>query len=600
MIPPAFIDELLARTDIVEIIEPKVALKKSGQNYSGLCPFHQEKSPSFSVSQEKQFYYCFGCQASGSALKFLMEFDRLDFVSAVETLAGRLGLAVPNDRSEGDEEAFKKRNATFEILSTAKDFYKQQLKGHPERQRAVDYLKQRGLTGQIAAKFELGFAPPGWQHLLGDQGDDETAVRGLLAAGLIVDQQAEGKRYDRFRDRVMFPIRDLRGRTIAFGGRVIGDGKPKYLNSPETEVFHKGQELYGLFEARKSVNKLSRLLVVEGYMDVVALAQNGIEFAVATLGTATSDDHIQRMYRIVSEIVFCFDGDAAGLRAAWKALLTVLPHLSDGRSARFMFLPSGDDPDTLVRRVGQSKFLESIDAAQSVSDWFFTKLTEDLAAEGIPTEDIAGKAALSNRAMPLINLMPDGVFRQLMIDALSTATGLASDRLKDVTVRYQPSIEAPPAVPPEDEISDEYWGQEEEIERSPEIDPALAMLILQPELALEFPESEFLQLAAGAQNKLIQAIATAVHTESFTSSGEILARYARRPEQSLIKKAFEYKPLLPQEHLRDEFIGRMQRKFARFQEVEARSQINHLLLKPPSALTDEERLLLRQHLSKRS
>jgi DNA primase len=600
MIPPAFIDELLARTDIVEIIEPKVALKKSGQNYSGLCPFHQEKSPSFSVSQEKQFYYCFGCQASGSALKFLMEFDRLDFVSAVETLAGRLGLAVPNDRSEGDEEAFKKRNATFEILSTAKDFYKQQLKGHPERQRAVDYLKQRGLTGQIAAKFELGFAPPGWQHLLSDQGDDETAVRGLLAAGLIVDQQAEGKRYDRFRDRVMFPIRDLRGRTIAFGGRVIGDGKPKYLNSPETEVFHKGQELYGLFEARKSVNKLSRLLVVEGYMDVVALAQNGIEFAVATLGTATSDDHIQRMYRIVSEIVFCFDGDAAGLRAAWKALLTVLPHLSDGRSARFMFLPSGDDPDTLVRRVGQSKFLESIDAAQSVSDWFFTKLTEDLAAEGIPTEDIAGKAALSNRAMPLINLMPDGVFRQLMIDALSTATGLASDRLKDVTVRYQPSIEATPLVPPEDEVSDEYWGQEEGIEQSPEIDPALAMLILQPELALEFPESEFLQLAAGAQNKLIQAIATAVHTESLTSPGEILARYARRPEQSLIKKAFEYKPLLPQEHLRDEFIGRMQRKFVRFQEVEARSQINHLLLKPPSALTDEERQLLRQHLSKRS
>ncbi len=600
MIPPAFIDELLARTDIVEIIEPKVALKKSGQNYSGLCPFHQEKSPSFSVSQEKQFYYCFGCQASGSALKFLMEFDRLDFVSAVETLAGRLGLAVPNERSEGDEEAFKKRNATFEILSTAKDFYKQQLKGHPERQRAVDYLKQRGLTGQIAAKFELGFAPPGWQHLLGDQGDDETTVRGLLAAGLIVDQQAEGKRYDRFRDRVMFPIRDLRGRTIAFGGRVIGDGKPKYLNSPETEVFHKGQELYGLFEARKSVNKLSRLLVVEGYMDVVALAQNGIEFAVATLGTATSDDHIQRMYRIVSEIVFCFDGDAAGLRAAWKALLTVLPHLSDGRSARFMFLPSGDDPDTLVRRVGQSKFLESIDAAQSVSDWFFTKLTEDLAAEGIPTEDIAGKAALSNRAMPLINLMPDGVFRQLMIDALSTATGLASDRLKDVTVRYQPSIEAPPLVPPEDEVSDEYWGQEEEIEQLPEIDPALAMLILQPELALEFSESEFLQLAAGAQNKLIQAIATAVHTESLTSPGQILARYARRPEQSLIKKAFEYKPLLPQEHLRDEFIGRMQLKFVRFQEVEARSQINHLLLKPPSALTDEERQLLRQHLSKRS
>ena len=605
MIPPAFIDDLLARTDIVDIIEGRVALKKTGQNYSGLCPFHQEKSPSFSVSQEKQFYYCFGCQASGSALKFLMEFERLDFVSAVESLAGRLGLAVPNDRSPSDQQATQKRKATFDVLEEAKEFYKQQLKDHPQRQRAVEYLKGRGLTGQIAAKFEIGYAPPGWQHLLSGQSENEAKVNQLLSAGLIVDQKAEGKRYDRFRDRVMFPIRDLRGRTIAFGGRVIGDGKPKYLNSPETEVFHKGQELYGLYEARKSSNKLARLLVVEGYMDVVALAQNGITFAVATLGTATSDDHIQRMYRVVSEIVFCFDGDGAGLRAAWKALLTVLPHLSDGRSARFMFLPAGEDPDSLVRRVGSQKFFELIDQAQSVSDWLFTKLTHDLTEQGIDAQDIAGKAALSNKAMPLINLMPDGVFRQLMIDALSEATGLATERLKDVTVQYEPSIEpsGPPQIPSGQDVdySDVPDYLEPDHDNLPlAIDPALAMLILQPELAFVFPEADYEILMQNEQDQLIKEIALGVYAEQLGSPGEILAKYARQSEQRYIKKAFEYKPLLAKEHLKDEFIGRMQKKIHAYQKRSAEGQISHLLSKAPSALTEAERILLRNHFARQS
>ena len=603
MIPPTFIDELLARTDIVEIIESRVALKKTGQNFSGLCPFHQEKSPSFSVSQEKQFYYCFGCQASGSALKFLMEFDRMDFLSAVESLASRLGLAVPNDASSEDREAVEQRKLIFDTLTDAKDFYKQQLRSSPQRARAVDYLKQRGLTGEVANRFEIGFAPPGWQNLLALKPDSSSYLSRLLDAGLVVTQDAEAKRYDRFRDRVMFPIRDLRGRTIAFGGRVIGDGKPKYLNSPETAVFHKGRELYGLFEARRSQKKLSRLLVVEGYMDVVALAQNQIEFAVATLGTATSDEHIQRMFRQVSEIIFCFDGDAAGRRAAWKAMLTVLPHLSDGRSARFMFLPDGDDPDSLVRRVGQAAFLAQLAASHSVSDWLFEKLAQDLKENGLDPTGIAGKAALSKDAMPLINLMPEGVFRQLMIDALSQNTGLSTQRLQDVTVKYDSSFESAgqDARPRYDEVPAEVQDtQAPEMLINASLDPALSLLILQPELALEFQVEAFECLTRGDQDQLLRTIASDVHAGSLSSPGEILAKFSGKPEQGFLKKAFEYKPLLSTEHLKDEFVGLMKSKFKRYNQQDGRAQIDALLQKPPSQLSEDERGLIRQYFSKAS
>ena len=601
MIPPTFIDELLARTDIVEIIESRVALKKTGQNFSGLCPFHQEKSPSFSVSQEKQFYYCFGCQASGSALKFLMEFDRMDFLSAVESLAARLGLAVPNDASSEDREAVEQRKLIFDTLTDAKDFYKQQLRSNPQRGRAVDYLKQRGLTGEVANRFEIGFAPPGWQNLLGSKPESSSYLSRLLDAGLVVTQDAEDKRYDRFRDRVMFPIRDLRGRTIAFGGWVIGDGKPKYLNSPETAVFHKGRELYGLFEARRSQKKLSRLLVVEGYMDVVALAQNQIEFAVATLGTATSDEHIQRMFRQVSEIVFCFDGDAAGRRAAWKAMLTVLPHLSDGRSARFMFLPDGDDPDSLVRRIGQVAFLAQLAASHSVADWLFEKLAQDLKENGLDPNGIAGKAALSKDAMPLINLMPEGVFRQLMIDALSQNTGLSTQRLQDVTEKYDSSFESEDqdARPRYEEATHEVQNaRASDTMTSASLDPALSLLILQPELAFEFEVDAFECLTRGDQDQLLRAIALGVHAGSLSSPGEILAKFSGKPEQGFLKKAFEYKPLLGTEHLKDEFIGLMNSKFKRYSQQDGRAQIDALLQKPPSQLSEDERGLIRQYFSK--
>ncbi|MBT3868308.1 MAG: DNA primase, partial [Gammaproteobacteria bacterium] len=366
MIPQEFIEEVLERTDIVEIIEPRVTLKKSGQNYTGLCPFHDEKSPSFSVSQDKQFYYCFGCQASGSALKFLMEFDRMDFVSSIEHLAQRVGLEVPRDQ-KSDPGVSQKRKSIYEVLDQSTSFFREQLKSHESRARAVDYLKRRGLSGEIARDFGVGYAPPGWDNLMSKLAISNADRQLLIDSGMLTEQAEEGKTYDRFRDRIMFPIRDLRGRTIAFGGRVLDDdAKPKYLNSPETDVFHKGRELYGLFEARKRVKKLNKLIVVEGYMDVVALAQHGVGYSVATLGTATSTDHIERMFRIVPQIVFCFDGDNAGRNAAWKALLSTLPAMEDACSAKFLFVPDGDDPDSLIRREGQEKFEARVGKAQGL------------------------------------------------------------------------------------------------------------------------------------------------------------------------------------------------------------------------------------------
>ena len=318
LIPQAFIDELLTRTDIVDVIDARVPLKKAGREYKACCPFHNEKTPSFTVSQVKQFYHCFGCGAHGSAISFLMDYEHMEFVEVVEDLAHMAGLEVPREAGTAPPAAHgERRDDHFSLLERADRFYRTQLREHPQAERAVDYLKKRGLSGEIAARFGLGYAPPGWDALLTHLGSDAHAHKLALELGLLV-QRDDGRVYDRFRDRIMFPIRDRRGRCVGFGGRVLGDEKPKYMNSPESPVFHKGQELYGLFEARKANQKLARLLVVEGYMDVVALAQFGLSNAVATLGTATTPEHLERLYRVVHEVVFCFDGDRAG-REAGKA-----------------------------------------------------------------------------------------------------------------------------------------------------------------------------------------------------------------------------------------------------------------------------------------
>ncbi|MFT6913845.1 MAG: DNA primase [Motiliproteus sp.] len=415
-IPQDFIDDLLHRTDIVDVVEERVQLKRTGRNYSGLCPFHKEKSPSFSVNPEKQFFYCFGCGAGGNALGFIMEHDRLEFREAIETLAKRHGLEIPAQANENSQ-LDKQRQRSYELLQRANDFYQEQLRNHPERSKAVDYLKQRGLNGTIAKQFGLGYAPPGWDNLLKKIGNEQQNA--LDEAGLVIQKPDEKRCYDRFRDRIMFPIVDMRGRVIAFGGRVLSDEKPKYLNSPETHTFKKHEELYGLYQARQSNRELKRVLIVEGYMDVVALAQFGISNAVATLGTATSEHHLRRLFKLMPEVVFCFDGDNAGRKAALRALDNALPLMEDGRQARFLFLPDGEDPDSMVRNEGAEAFKERIESSHPLSEFLFDSLSE-----GIDLSSGEGRARLSALAIPQINKIPGQVLQQLMRQQLSTLSGL--------------------------------------------------------------------------------------------------------------------------------------------------------------------------------
>jgi DNA primase len=422
LIPQRFIDELLSRVDILDVVDSRVKLRKLGKNYSGLCPFHQEKSPSFTVQPEKQFYYCFGCGAGGNAIGFVMNFENIDFPEAIEVVAKAMGLEVPREEASHSTQTTSRHEALLGLLQQVCDFYQNQLRKHPQKKGAVDYLKGRGLSGEIARDFGLGYAPPGWDNLLKAFGTDHEQKQKLLEAGMLIERPDNQKSplYDRFRDRIMYPIRDNRGRVIGFGGRVLGDDKPKYLNSPETPIFHKGEELYGLFEARKKVKKLERFVIVEGYMDVIALAQNGIHYCVATLGTATSSAHLRTLFKYVPEVVFCFDGDNAGREAAWRALQQALPLLDDGRSARFLFLPEGQDPDTQVRNIGALAFEASLGTSTRLADFFFDTLSAK-----VDRNSMEGRAQLGKQALPLLTKLPKGIFRQLMFDQLAQITGVA-------------------------------------------------------------------------------------------------------------------------------------------------------------------------------
>lgn len=407
-IPKQFIDDLLLRADIVDIIDARVPLKKAGKDYKACCPFHEEKSPSFTVSPAKQFYHCFGCGAHGTAIGFLMEYEHMSFPEAVEELATKLGVPLPKE-----SEAFVERaDSTVDlvrVLEEASRHYRAQLRDAP---RAVAYLKGRGISGETAAAFGLGYAPDAWDFLVRLLGTTTAARESLVRAGLAIRKDGGGC-YDRFRDRVMFPIHDYRGRIIGFGGRIIDKGEPKYLNSPETPLFHKGRELYGLFRARENIRKAGRVVVVEGYMDVVGLAQHGVDIAVATLGTATTRDHLERLFRFVPEVVFCFDGDRAGREAAWRALEVVLPVLQEGRHASFMFLPEGEDPDTLVKKEGKEGFLGRVSAAMSVPDFLY----EGLSKQVDMTRSIA-RVQLAELAQPYLSKVPPGLLREAMLDRL--------------------------------------------------------------------------------------------------------------------------------------------------------------------------------------
>ena len=552
MIPRAFIDDLLARTDIVEVIDSYVPLRKAGKNYTACCPFHEEKTPSFNVQPEKQFYYCFGCHESGNVLSFLMNYNRLDFVEAVEELAGRYGLTVPRETAGSSREDKKssgtQRESLYQVLNEAAGYYREQLQSHPEAGLARAYLERRGLSVETVTMFGLGFAPPGWRNLLQALGTIPARQSLLDQAGMLASNE-QGRVYDRFRARVMFPIHDQRGRTIAFGGRVLDDSKPKYLNSPETPVFHKGRELYALDLVRKQ--RPPEIVVVEGYMDVVALAQYDIRNAVATLGTSLSNEHIKHLFRSVPRVVFCFDGDEAGRKAAWRALETSLPLLTEGREAAFVFLPAGEDPDTLVHSEGCVGFQERLAHATGAADFLFTDLRNK-----VDLNKLGGPGRLIELAAPLLNTMPPGPARNLL-----------SERLRDVDTRNASRL-----LPSADELLARQVSQlARAVQRRAGTDTAqpsplrsvLGLLLQHPQLAVEIAPATRDTLAALEIHGIDLLIALLdfidAHGVEQVHTGLILENWRDTEHENELRKLAGWRHGLPESGIGEEFRGALQR-----------------------------------------
>lgn len=563
-IPQSFIDELLNRVDIVEIIDARVELKRAGNNYKGLCPFHKEKTPSFSVNQDKQFYYCFGCGAGGNAIGFLMEHDRLDFPATVEMLARNAGLEVPREESSGAAQRQARTEPLYAALERCSDWYRGQLRSHAQASRAIDYLKGRSLTGAIAKRFGIGYAPPGWDNLLKAHANDKAGSTLLSQAGMLVQKEDKGY-YDRFRDRIMFPIRDARGRYIAFGGRVLGDDIPKYLNSPETPVFSKGRELYGLYEARQANRKLDRLMIVEGYMDVVVLAQHGIDYAAATLGTAVGKAHLERVFRHTPQVIFCFDGDNAGRAAAKRALEATMPLMEDGRQASFLFLDEGEDPDSLVRKIGKEAFESQLDASQSIADFLFENM-----GSGIDLGSFDGRARLSTRCLPLIRQAPDGVFKHLLMQELARLTGLDSATMDGIAAEPLAEEEQPPLAeaPPEQNADAETEPDLAPVQRAPQrelvektpIRAALATLLLYPNLAELAPNIEELRGPSSIEGELLLEMLGKLQREPDTRTHVLIGSWLNTEKHDYATQLLGFEDLLEDEtKAREEFVGAIER-----------------------------------------
>jgi DNA primase len=530
LIPQGFIDELIARADIVEIIGARVPLKKAGREYKACCPFHGEKTPSFTVSPQKQFYHCFGCGVHGTVLGFLMQHDRLSFPEAIEDLAARVGLEIPRAAAEGQSTARRADDSAFELMARVARFYGETLSRDV---RAKNYLQQRGLTKEIIDRFAIGYAPNSWNEVLKRFGGSEEARRSLSDLGLIVErdraQAREGeKHYDRFRDRIMFPIRDARGRTIAFGGRVIDQGEPKYLNSPETVLFHKGRELYGLHEVRQSRTPLSRLMVVEGYMDAVRLHQFGIAYAVATLGTATTPEHFKRIFRLVSEVTFAFDGDRAGRAAAWRALQHALPEVREGREIRFLFLPEGHDPDTLVGAEGREGFEKRLADALPLSEYLIREL-----AEQADLSHADGRGRFAAAARPLVAKIPAGIYHELLLNRIAQTIELSVDRLQAVWT------EGPASVPTATKAagSPPDRGQRS-AGRGSLVQQAVEVLLNAPELAAQISESQLASLAALQQpnSDFLLEFLRGLRARPAQNAGQVLERFRDHPYSKYLER----------------------------------------------------------------
>ena len=524
-IPERFIDDLLARIDIVDVIQERVTLKKAGRDWSARCPFHDERSASFTVSPAKQFYHCFGCGAHGSAIRFLMDYDRLEFPDAIEELAARAGVKV---EYEGGGRPVQREDASdlYTLLDAAARFYHQQLANNSA---ARDYVASRGLSAEMVERFTIGFAPEQWDGLKSALGSNAQRLALLDKAGMLASGD-RGNKYDRFRNRIMFPILDRRGRTIAFGGRVLGkDDGPKYLNSPETPLFHKGRELFGLWQVRDAHQKIPRLLVVEGYMDVVALHQFGLTQAVATLGTATTSDHAEILFRNAADVFFCFDGDRAGKQAAWRAVESVLPRMRDGRQAWFLFIPDGEDPDTLIRKEGIDGFEQRLKQATPLSEFFFAETGKD-----VNLASIDGKARLAERARPLIAQIPDGAFRDLMYAELERLSGART------VIPASTSTPAQAGTRP----------AQRSLVRS-----AITLLVQNPALASELqPPWTFSELRLAGVPLLVELIGLCRDRPSL-STGSLLEHFAGREESAALNKLAQADLLVDAESGRSEFLG---------------------------------------------
>jgi len=529
-IPPEFLDHLLSRIDLVELIDSRMPLRRAGREYSACCPFHTEKTPSFTVSPSKQFYHCFGCGAHGTAIGFLMEYERLEFLDAIEELARLAGLEVPRGLT-GES---NKPEGLLTLLVKAERFFQQQLSEHPTRHKAVAYLHNRGVDDATIRAFNIGYAPPGWDNLLKAMTARGVASQDLVMAGLVLKQD-DGLCRDRFRDRIMFPIHDRRGRTVAFGGRALGEVQPKYLNSPETPVFHKGSELYGLYEARTKVRQVQRLLVVEGYMDVVALSQHGVPYAVATLGTATTLAHLERLFRTTYDITFCFDGDVAGRNAAWRALETTLPLLREGRRVHFLFLPEGEDPDSLVRKEGRQAFELRLEQALSLSDYVFERLSAN-----VDTRTLDERARMAEQACALFDKMPDSVYRDMIMQRLAEMAGLGK---VDIENRLTASV---PAVVPLTRPTNPTRTPVRLAIAHLLNDIHLARLAGNPERfqAIDLPGLLLLR-------ELIELLQSHPHIEH---AGQVLARYEGTEEGRVLKRLAEWQPPYPSEFCEKEFL----------------------------------------------
>ncbi|EGQ8218846.1 DNA primase [Vibrio parahaemolyticus] len=570
-IPRSFIDDLLARLDIVDIIDARVKLKKKGKNYGACCPFHNEKTPSFSVSQEKQFYHCFGCGAHGNAIDFMMEFERLEFVETIEELASYLGLDVPREQrsggggqfNSGPQASSSEKRSLYDLMGSIAQFYHNQLK-QPSSKVAIEYLKDRGLSGEIVQKFGIGYVADEWDLVRKNFGQNKDNQDMLVTGGMLIEND-KGNRYDRFRGRIMFPIRDRRGRVIGFGGRVLGEGTPKYLNSPETPIFHKGKELYGLYEVLQAHREPAQILVVEGYMDVVALAQYGVDYSVASLGTSTTGDHIQMLFRQTNTVVCCYDGDRAGKEAAWRALENALQFLKTGNTLKFLFLPDGEDPDSYVRKYGKAAFEQQIEQATPLSSYLFDNLIE---LHQINLGNNEGKSALRAYASALIDKIPDPYFQELLEKLLDERTGF-DNRLRQ----------------PRKKISETRPQPHKEIKRTP-MREVIALLIQNPSYAQMVPDLSSVRDLSIPGLSLFADVLDKCQAHPHIKTGQLLEHWRNSQNEALLSRLASWDIPLDEDNQEEIFLDSLDKIIAQCVE----KQIENLQAKARSVgLSAEEK-----------